>query len=117
MLRTVLALQAAYYLVTGIWPWISMSTFEAVTGPKTDDWLVQTVGALIVAVGLALAVAAWKRDRSAVTLTLAAASAATFILVDLVFVLSGTIRPIYLADAVAEGVILAGLAAGASARG
>ena len=117
MLRTVLGLQAAYYLVTGIWPWISMRTFEAVTGPKTDDWLVQTVGALVIAIGLALAVAAWKRDRSAPTITLSAASAAAFIVVDVVFVVSGTIRPIYLADAVAEAAILAGLALGAAARG
>ena len=117
MLWTVLGLQAAYYLVTGIWPWISMRTFEAVTGPKTDDWLVQTVGALVIAIGLALAVAAWKRDRSAPTITLSAASAAAFIVVDVVFVVSGTIRPIYLADAVVEAAILAGLALGAAARG
>jgi energy-converting hydrogenase Eha subunit E len=116
MLRLVLALQAAYYCATGLWPWISMGTFEAVTGPKTDDWLVQTVGALVVAIGLALGVAAWKRERSAAVLTLAGASAAAFIIVDVTFVASGTIRPIYLADAVAEAVILAGLALGAGRR-
>ncbi len=116
MLRLVLALQAAYYCATGLWPWISMGTFEAVTGPKTDDWLVQTVGALVVAIGLALGVAAWKRERSAAVLTLAGASAAAFIIVDVTFVASGTIRPIYLADAVAEAVILAGLALGAGGR-
>jgi hypothetical protein len=110
MLHRVLAFQAAYYCITGIWPWISMTTFEAVTGPKTDDWLVQTVGALVLAIGLALGVATWKRERSAAVLTLAAASAIAFIVVDVTFVASGTIPPIYLADAAAEAVILAGLA-------
>ena len=116
MLRLVLALQAAYYCATGLWPWISMGTFEAVTGPKTDDWLVQTVGALVVAIGLALGVAAWKRARSAAVLTLAAATAVAFSLVDVTFVLSGTILPISLGDPVAEAVILIGLARGAGAR-
>jgi hypothetical protein len=29
--------QAAAYFLTGIWPLVSMRTFEAVTGEKTDD--------------------------------------------------------------------------------
>lgn len=111
MLRKILAFQAVYYCVTGLWPWLSMATFEAVTGPKTDDWLVQTVGALVVAIGLALGVAARTGDRSAPTITLSAAAATAFILVDVVFVLGGTIAPIYLGDALVEAAILAGLAA------
>lgn len=110
MLRKILGFQAVYYCLTGLWPWLSMASFEAVTSPKTDDWLVQTVGALVVAIGLALGVAARTGDRTASTITLAAASAAAFILVDVVFVLGGTIPPIYLGDALVEAAILAGLA-------
>lgn len=36
-----------YYLVTAIWPLVSMRTFMAVTGPKVDQWLVLPVGLLI----------------------------------------------------------------------
>ena len=36
-----LAAQGALYVVTGVWPLLHMASFEAVTGPKTDDWLVR----------------------------------------------------------------------------
>ena len=39
--------QGGYYLIMGAWPLVSLETFEMVTGPKTDHWLVQTVGALV----------------------------------------------------------------------
>jgi hypothetical protein len=39
-------LQGGYFLFTGIWPLVSRRTFEAVTGPKKDFWLAQTVGVL-----------------------------------------------------------------------
>lgn len=43
-----------YYVVTGLWPLIHLTSFEAVTGPKTDDWLVHMVGLLAASIGLAL---------------------------------------------------------------
>ena len=45
--RNVLAVQGAYYLVTGVAPFVSRRWFERVTGPKTEWWLVQTAGALV----------------------------------------------------------------------
>lgn len=48
-MRTLAFLQGTYYLLTGVWPFASMGTFLAVTGPKTDLWLVRTVGALVAA--------------------------------------------------------------------
>ena len=33
-----LAFQSAYYGLTGTWPILHLASFEAVTGPKTDDW-------------------------------------------------------------------------------
>src|SRR5437588_7064962 len=53
--------QGLYYLVTGAWPLVSIETFQMVTGPKTDHWLVVTVGVLITAIAVALLVAAWRR--------------------------------------------------------
>src|SRR4051794_41292394 len=58
--RGVATLQGLYYLATGVWPLVSMDTFLAVTGPKTDLWLVNTVGLLVGVVGVALLVAAWR---------------------------------------------------------
>ena len=62
--RVVMRLQGAYYLVTGLWPVIDMRSFELITGPKTDDWLVRTVGVLAASIGLTLLVAARRRRPS-----------------------------------------------------
>ncbi len=43
----VAAAQAVYYVLTGVWPLVSMKTFLKVTGPKTDLWLVRTIGLFI----------------------------------------------------------------------
>jgi hypothetical protein len=103
-----LTLQSVYYLVTGLWPVIHFPSFEAVTGPKTDDWLVHTVGVLAAAIGLSLGVAVVRAQTQAEPVTtLAIASALAFAGIDLVYGLSGRISPIYLADAGVElGLIL-----------
>ena len=46
--------QGVFYITTGIWPLVHMKSFEKVTGPKTDHWLVKTVGLLVAISGLAL---------------------------------------------------------------
>ncbi len=46
--------QGIYFLVTGIWPLISMRTFLTITGPKTDLWLVKTVGLVLAVIGAVL---------------------------------------------------------------
>jgi hypothetical protein len=59
-MRGMIVVQAAYYLITGLWPLVSLRTFEMVTGPKTDDWLVRMVGLLAAAIGAALLSGAWR---------------------------------------------------------
>src|SRR5215203_4238084 len=102
--RLVLLGQSGFYVIMGIWPLISMQSFEAVTGPKTDDWLVQTVGVLAVAIGASLFVGVWRSHPSPETLTLSVASAVAFAGVDVVFVAQRIISPIYLVDAAIEGL-------------
>ena len=43
--------QGGYYAITGVWPLVHMRSFEAVTGPKQDHWLVHTVAGLLVVNG------------------------------------------------------------------
>jgi hypothetical protein len=93
---------ACYYTATGVWPLVHIESFEAVTGPKTDRWLVRTVGALALANGIALAIGARLREPSIETQALALLSSAAFATVDVTYVGAGRIRPVYLADAVAE---------------
>jgi len=100
--------QGLYFLATGVWPLVSIDTFQMVTGPKTDLWLVRTVGALIVAVALTLLTAAWRRRQVLEVGLLAAVSAAVLTAVDVVYVSLGVIHPVYLLDAALEVLLLAG---------
>ena len=108
--RRILAFQSAYYGLTGIWPILHLPSFEAVTGPKIDDWLVHMVGLLAAAIGLVLG-AATVRNRvgSPDVVLLAIASAAAFAAIDLWYGVTGRISVIYLADAVVQIGLIAGL--------
>ena len=81
---------------------LHLSSFEALTGPKTDDWLVQTVGALLATFGAALALAGLRHRLTPEWRLLAAGFALVLALVDIVFVIRDVISPIYLADAALE---------------
>jgi len=108
--------QGVFYLVTGIWPLLSIRSFEAITGPKTDRWLVKTAGVLIAAVGAGLTLAGGRGRVTPELATVAIGSAAGLTAIDLVYVGNGRISRVYLLDAVAEvGVIAAwGIAHAAS---
>jgi hypothetical protein len=109
VLRILIICEGVYYAVTGIWPLVSMSTFERVTGSKTDDWLVQTVGSLALLIGCSLLFGLRRSAVSAETRFLAIGGAVVFALVDVVFTLGGRISKIYLADAVIQAGFVTGL--------
>jgi len=110
--RAVVRAQAAYFVVSGLWPIFHLASFMAVTGPKREGWLVQTFGALITGTGLVLA--AGPADRSATRL--AVVSALTLAAADTWFVARGRIRPVYLGDAALELAFVAGILATRSER-
>jgi hypothetical protein len=94
--------QGMFYLATGVWPLVSMRTFERVTGPKTDKWLVKTAGVLITAIGSTLILAGARKHVSPETRLLAIASACGLTAIDLIYVAKRRIAPVYLLDAAAE---------------
>ncbi len=105
--RRVAALQAAFYVGTGVWPLVHRSSFERVTGPKADFWLAQTVGVTVTAIGAGLAQAAARRRPVPPELrTVACTGAAGLALIDLVFVARRRISPVYLVDALAEAALI-----------
>ena len=107
---TTLAALGGYYLATGIAPFASRRAFEAITGPKTEWWLVQTVGALVTAAGAAILSAAVRDRVTPETVGLAAGCAASLAAIDAVHVARRRISPVYLADAAVELAALAALA-------
>jgi hypothetical protein len=108
----VLAAQAAYFVTTGAWPLLHRRSFERVTGPKDDYWLVQTVGLLVLSIGASLAYGV-RRGDPAPALRFAAVTAAVALAgIDVVHVARRRISPVYLADAVVElGIVAASLRA------
>ncbi len=106
MKPTVALVQGIYFLVTGIWPLISMRTFLAVTGPKTDLWLVKTVGLLLAGIGAVLIYAQQTASVNPPVAFLAIGAAASLTLVEIVYVVKKVISPIYLGDAFAEILLI-----------
>ena len=99
--------QGIFYVATGLWPIIHLRSFEAVTGPKVDKWLVRTFGGLVAAVGTALLVGAFERQRSRALSILGVGTALALGAADVVYSLRGRISKVYLGDAAAEGALAA----------
>ena len=109
--------QGAYFAATGVWPLVHMPSFEAVTGPKADKWLVRTVGVLVSVIGGVLLAAGARAKITGEVAGLAIGSAVGLGLIDTVYATRGRISRIYLADAALEAAIAAGWAAALAGAG
>lgn len=107
--------QGAYYLLTGVWPLVSIRSFIWVTGQKTDHlksgleidhWLVMTAGVLITAIGLGIVVAAARRSPSAEIITVAVCASIGLTAIDVIYTSRGMIGPMYLVDAVLQILLI-----------
>ena len=99
--------QGIYFVITGIWPILSMKTFFMITGPKKDLWLVKTVGLILAVIGIVLLYAQRTAGVNTPIVLLATGSALGLALVEIVYVTKRVISPIYLADAFVELVLIA----------
>jgi hypothetical protein len=106
--HTVSLLHGGYFFASGLWPIVHLRSFENVTGPKTDRWLVRTVGGLVTVIGATLLVGARRRELSGALRLLGIGSALTLAVVDVVYASRGRISPIYFADAAAETSLIVG---------
>ena len=92
-------IQGMYFLLTGIWPWLHIKSFMAVTGPKTDIWLVQTVGMLAAVIGITLLIQVVTKKIPTTIGWLGLLSALGFGFIDIWFaVVKDIISDIYLVD-------------------
>jgi len=101
--RGLAAGQGAFYVATGAWPLVHMPSFEAVTGPKLERWLVRTVGVLVATIGATLALGARRGPIAPELRLLAGASAAGLAAIDGWYAgRRRRISPVYLVDAAVE---------------
>ena len=106
--KLVLISHAAYIFITGVWPILDIKSFMAVTGPKTDIWLVKTVGALLIPVSLSMLSYLHFKSPKLPAIILGAGTAISFVSIDLYYALSDVISDIYLGDAAIEFIFLSG---------
>ena len=99
--------QGIYFLITGKWPILSMRTFLMITGPKTDIWLVKTVGLILATIGAVLVYAQVTGTVNPPVILLAIGAALSLTIVEVIYVAKRVISPIYLADAFIELVLVA----------
>ena len=100
--RHVAVTQGAFYVATGLWPLVSMRTFELASGPKVEKWLVKTMGAIIAAIGGALLL-----QPARVARPLGALAAGVLGTCDVVYAAKGRIARTYLLDAAVEAGLVA----------
>jgi energy-converting hydrogenase Eha subunit E len=99
--------QGSYYLITGLWAIVHIESFQKITGPKIDLWLVKTVGLLLAVIGTGLLLAAYRQQLDPALILIAIGSAAALLIIELVYVAKRTISRIYLLDAAVEAGLIA----------
>ena len=99
-------IQGWYFLLPSVWPLVHMPSFLAVTGPKTDLWLVRTVALLLISISLTLLTAAYRKEYLPALGVLAVTSAAGVAAIDLYYALNDRIWDTYLIDAAGEGLLI-----------
>ena len=104
--KILLCLQSTYYLITGLWPLLHISSFMEVSGYKTDIWLVKTTGVLIVCIGLIQLRELISRDFSLSVVYLSVISATGLLTIDLYYSISGVISKVYLVDATIQFLLI-----------
>ncbi len=108
LLKTVSLIQGAYYLITGMWSIVSQRSFQKITGPKQDVWLVKTAGVLFGVIGGTLMVAGLQPRPSIELQFLGPTVAMGVAAAEIVYTTEDRISPVYLLDAAVEGSFLAG---------
>ena len=81
-------IQGVYYVATGFWPIVDIDSFQLVTGPKTDLWLVRTVGVLVAVIGAVLLVDARCGRVGAVVVLMAVGRALDLAAIETVYALA-----------------------------
>lgn len=98
--------QGFFCLVIGLWPVVSLQTFQTLTGQKPDQWLVTLAGLLLAAIGSSMIISAIRRDIAFEVFAIGLLTALSLGATDVIFVIERRIPAVYLLDAVAESLFV-----------
>ncbi len=93
--------QGLYYLFLGLWPLLSLASYQKVTGDQGDLWLLEVSGVLLLVIGSTLCLAAYRKQGSPEVLFLAFGSAGALTAIDLHLIYRGA-SIFYFIDAVLQ---------------
>jgi mannose/fructose/N-acetylgalactosamine-specific phosphotransferase system component IIC len=95
-----------FCLVIGLWPVVSFDTFQSVAGHMPDRWLLSVAGMLLAGIGIAMLVAAIRRDIAFEVYALGLITSLSLAATDILFVIERSIPLRYLLDGVAESLFV-----------
>ena len=96
--------QGMYTLVTALWAIVDINSFMAITGPKTDTWLVKTVAVLLIPFAICFLLGVRSNTDGFLIIVLGLTSAMGLIFIDFYYSMNGTISRIYQADGVLQAI-------------
>ncbi|HVL24155.1 MAG TPA: hypothetical protein VM450_08720 [Thermomicrobiales bacterium] len=99
---------ALYFIPSSIWALVHIRSFEKVTGPKVDRWLVKTVAGLLTVIGVVIGRSGMRQRVTPEIAALAIGSSGVLTAIDLVYVRKKRIAPVYLLDAIANLLLIGG---------
>ncbi|MCE3225537.1 MAG: hypothetical protein K0S32_88 [Bacteroidetes bacterium] len=102
----ILLLQGLYYVMTGLWPIVDIRSFEIVSGPKTDIWLVKTVSLLLTTVGITYLISAREKQLTTSIRVLVTSVAGALLFIDVYYNFKGIISDIYLIDGLIQLIFI-----------
>lgn len=98
LLKVLLLAQGVYSLLTALWGLIDIESFMAITGPKSDVWLVKTVSVLIIPISLCLLSYLFTRSGFTQAAIVGITSAIGLGAIDFYYSLRDVISKVYLGD-------------------
>ena len=106
--KILLICQGSYFLLTALWAIVDIDSFMAVTGPKTDIWLVKTVAVLLIPISTSLLLSAVLPSTIWQPVFLGLVSAVVLAVIDFYYSGNNTIDKIYMLDGFLECIFVIG---------
>lgn len=100
--KALIWIQGLYTLLTALWGLTDIDSFMAVTGPKSDVWLVKTVSVILLAIAITLLSYAFVHGDPLPAILLGLLTSAGLAAIDFYYSGRKVISPVYALDGAAE---------------